>query len=138
MSPRRRPVRSTSLPGSTSRRRKRANPFLTLSAQGRPMTDPAPARGKAAGAPSAGAGRLSPASVDATLKLAVVQHQRGELTLAETLYDQVLQIDSANADALHLKGLLTLTRGSAAEALVLIERACALVPRSALFQRSRA
>jgi tetratricopeptide (TPR) repeat protein len=101
------------------------------------MTDPTSAREMAAGAP-AGAGRLSPAAVDATLKLAVAQHQHGNLALAEALYDQVLLIDDANSDALHLKGLLALARGSAAEALALIERACALMPQSALFQRSRA
>ncbi|MGZ5920063.1 MAG: tetratricopeptide repeat protein, partial [Hyphomicrobium sp.] len=81
---------------------------------------------------------LSHASIEATLNVALLQHQRGQLALAEALYDQVLLLDPANTDALHLKGMLALAQGSSLEALELTERACALLPRSALFQRSRA
>jgi tetratricopeptide (TPR) repeat protein len=81
---------------------------------------------------------LSPALVEATLKLALTQHQRGALDLAIALYDQVLTIDAGNADAWHLKGIALLAQGQPGVALPLIERACALVPGSALFHRSRA
>ena len=84
------------------------------------------------------AGTLSQAAIDATLKLAVAQHQRGHLALAEVLYDQVLTLDPINTDAMHLKGVVALAQGSSLEAMTLIERACALLPRSALFHRSRA
>ena len=83
-------------------------------------------------------GHLSQAAIDATLKLAVAQHQRGQLALAEALYDQVLTLDPINTDAMHLKGMVALAQGSPLEALSLIERACVLLPRSALFHRSRA
>ena len=83
-------------------------------------------------------GTLSQAAIDATLKLAVAQHQRGHLALAEALYDQVLTLDPINTDAMHLKGVVALAQGSSLEAIALIERACALLPRSALFHRSRA
>ena len=79
-----------------------------------------------------------PRAVEATLKLALAQHRRGELTLAEALYDQVLALDARNTDALHLKGIVALARGAAPEALGWTERACALLPDSALFHRSRA
>lgn len=91
-------------------------------------------------APSADAAAdgLSRAAIEATLKLALTQHQRGQFALAAALYDQVLLLDPVNADALHLKGALALAQGSPPAGLALIERACALLPKSALFQRSRA
>ncbi|MGE5536995.1 MAG: tetratricopeptide repeat protein [Gemmatimonas sp.] len=82
-------------------------------------------------------GALSRDSIDATLKLAVAQHQRGELALADALYGQVLMLEPANADALHLKGIVALARGAPSDALSLIENACRVVPRSPLFHRTR-
>lgn len=81
---------------------------------------------------------LSPAAVEATLKLALARHQAGQLALAEALYEQVLLLDPGNADALHLKGMAVLGRGAAEEALALLERACAQAPRSALIRRNSA
>lgn len=98
------------------------------------MTIPA----SSADANAGDSGSLSQAAVDATLKLALAQHQRGQLALAEVLYDQVLMLDPINTDAMHLKGVAALAQGSPLEALTLVERACALLPRSALFHRSRA
>jgi tetratricopeptide (TPR) repeat protein len=94
------------------------------------MASPAPAAAKDV--------RLSPALVEATLKLALAQHQRGALDLAIALYDQVLTVDAGNADAAHLKGVATLTQGHPTVALPLIEQACTLIPASALFHRNRA
>lgn len=103
------------------------------------MTDLAPtADTPTADIPPSQAGGMSRASIDATLALALTQHQRGQAALADALYDQVLLLDPANADALHLKGVLALAQGSSATALDLIERACGRLPGSALFQRSRA
>lgn len=98
------------------------------------MTNPA----SSADAIAADSGSLSKAAIDATLKLALAQHQHGQLALAEILYDQVLILDPINTDAMHLKGIAALAQGSPLEALTLVERACALLPRSALFHRSRA
>jgi protein O-GlcNAc transferase len=57
------------------------------------------------------------------LKLAVMLHQKGELTKAETLYRKILKIDSENADALHLLGVVAHHSGNPDLAIRLIERA---------------
>jgi tetratricopeptide (TPR) repeat protein len=99
------------------------------------MAEPAPARTPAPRTPPQG---LSPAAVEATLKLALTRHQAGQLALAAALYDQVLLLDPGNVDALHLKGMAALGSGAADEALALLERACAQAPQSALIRRNSA
>lgn len=94
-----------------------------------------PARTHAPRTPPQG---LSPAAVEATLRLALARHQAGQLALAAALYDQVLLLDPGNADALHLKGMALLGSGAPDDALALLERACVQAPQSALIRRNSA
>ena len=50
-------------------------------------------------------------------------HQQGQLDAAERCYQQALQKQRDNADALHLSGLIALQRGAAETACKLMERA---------------
>ena len=69
-------------------------------------------------------------TVDA-LRQAVVCHQRGQLSQAETLYRYTLDADQDNFDALHLYGVLKHQRGEHADALGFIARALKSNGRSA-------
>jgi uncharacterized protein (TIGR02466 family) len=57
------------------------------------------------------------------LHLAVQQHQAGRLQEAEALYRRVLELDTDQADALHLLGVIAHQRGQNEAARALIERA---------------
>ena len=61
------------------------------------------------------------------MELAVREHQQGRLDDAMALYQHVLGVDPANADALHLSGMVELARGRVSEAIGLMERALASV-----------
>jgi tetratricopeptide (TPR) repeat protein len=63
------------------------------------------------------------------LELAVREHQEGRLDDAMALYQHVLSVDPTNADALHLSGMVELSRGRVAEAIGLMERALASVAK---------
>lgn len=65
------------------------------------------------------------ASIDLTdlLRRAAAHHQRGELSQAEALYQEVLDHQPKNFDALHLYGVLMHQRGKPVEALSLIGKA---------------
>lgn len=58
-----------------------------------------------------------------TLQLAVQHHQAGDLSTAEALYRQVLQVQPDNSDALHLLGLITFNLQNYEEAIRLIQQA---------------
>lgn len=62
------------------------------------------------------------------LQQALAQHQAGRLSEAQTLYDQVLQLQPENFDALHLSGLIALQCKNPARAVELISRALAINP----------
>lgn len=66
----------------------------------------------------------------------VRRHQQGDLRKAEVCYRQALRLDSQQADALHLSGLVAYQSGAAAEGLGLIEKALAIQPRQAPFHNS--
>ena len=51
------------------------------------------------------------------LALAVREHQSGNIARAETLYRQILRVEPAHVDALHLTGLIALQTGSLAAAM---------------------
>jgi tetratricopeptide (TPR) repeat protein len=74
----------------------------------------------------------SNANTDSLLAMAVSHHQAGRLGEAEALYRQTLDLDPTNADALHLLGLVTLTRDPV-EATQLIAKALKKVPKNILF-----
>jgi tetratricopeptide (TPR) repeat protein len=64
-------------------------------------------------------------------------HQAGQLQQAETLYRQVLRVEPANADALHLLGVLAYQAGQHQLALDYIGKALAVRPQDAAFHSNR-
>lgn len=67
------------------------------------------------------------------LSAALAHHQRGELSLAAQIYRQIIAADPANAEALHLLGVVCLQSGQPRQAIDWIERAIALKPGAASF-----
>lgn len=67
------------------------------------------------------------------LKLAADRLQAGQLAMARSIFEQVLQADPMNVDALHLLGVTALRSGDAGRAAALITRAVDLDPRQAAF-----
>lgn len=67
------------------------------------------------------------------LERAIAHHNQGNLSDAEVLYKQVLDIFPSQADALHLFGLLQYQRGDAKAAQKSIERAIGEAPGNALY-----
>ena len=65
---------------------------------------------------------------------AVQHHQSGRLSEAERVYRQIVEIDPAHADALHLLGVLLCQRGLADDAVDYIQRAIAVNNSAAVFQ----
>jgi len=65
--------------------------------------------------------------------LAVRQHKSGNLAHAQQLYQQILQVDPANARALHMLGVVAYQTGRHRDAIALIRQAIALSPTIALF-----
>jgi len=57
------------------------------------------------------------------LAQAIALHREGQLPEADRIYLEILRLDSANADALHLLGLIRHQQGRNGEAVELIERA---------------
>lgn len=68
----------------------------------------------------------SPSRIAPLLQQAVALHQRGSLAQAETLYGEVLRLDPANFDALHLLGVIARQAGAADDAIRLIGQAIAI------------
>jgi predicted TPR repeat methyltransferase len=60
------------------------------------------------------------------LQQAVALHQQGLLEPAQALYRQVLELDPAQFDALHLLGVIARQQGDVATAIALISRAIAI------------
>jgi tetratricopeptide (TPR) repeat protein len=74
----------------------------------------------------------------ADLSEAIEHHRRGRLDRALALYEAALAVDSENAQALHLIGLVLLQQGNPNKAADLLERAVALQPKEAAFHASLA
>lgn len=68
---------------------------------------------------------MSRLTVQGALELAVREHQQGRLDDALALYQHVLGVEPSNPDALHLTGMVLLSKGNAPEAVALMERAIA-------------
>ncbi len=66
---------------------------------------------------------LTHAAIPDAIQLALKHHQKGELQQAEAIYRQVLQVDTDNADALHLLGVIAIQHGQNEIAVGLIEKA---------------
>jgi predicted O-linked N-acetylglucosamine transferase (SPINDLY family) len=74
---------------------------------------------------------LSPASTSDDLAQAIAAHQKGDVATAEGLYRRVLKRDPANAEALHLLGVIAYQRGAHEDAIRLIGRAIKANPNKA-------
>jgi predicted O-linked N-acetylglucosamine transferase (SPINDLY family) len=73
------------------------------------------------------------ATIAEALTQAVEQHQAGRYQQAEQIYRRILQAQPANADALHLLGLLAFQLGQAPVAVDYLRQALALCPEAASF-----
>ncbi len=67
--------------------------------------------------------RLNPRSLDAVVRLAAIRHDRGDLDEAARMYEEVLDVDPDNADALQLLGMLRARQGQHVVADGLLARA---------------
>jgi predicted O-linked N-acetylglucosamine transferase (SPINDLY family) len=67
----------------------------------------------------------------AALRAALERHRAGDLAAAEEGYRRMLARDAADADALHMLGMLFHQRGESLEALVLLDRALEARPEAA-------
>jgi FkbM family methyltransferase len=77
-------------------------------------------------------GRIMTTTED-TLGRALKFHRSGDLHQADLLYQQVLQHDPHNADALHLRGLVLQQRGEHDAAIECIRQAVRLHPHSTIY-----
>ncbi|MFM7346517.1 MAG: tetratricopeptide repeat protein [Tagaea sp.] len=66
------------------------------------------------------------------------RHRAGDAAAALDFYGRALAIDPAEVDATHLSGMALRALGRLDEALVFLDRACALRPRDAVFHANRA
>jgi tetratricopeptide (TPR) repeat protein len=77
-------------------------------------------------------------SIAQAIQQGIERHRAGDLASAEALYRKVLAVDGANADALHLLGVLLHQRGMHRAALDLVDQAIAKNGNSATFYSNRA
>jgi len=72
-------------------------------------------------------------SVADALKVAMQHHQSGRLQQADAIYQQILQVEPNNPDALHLLGLLAREAGEIELAIELIGKAITVKPSAPMF-----
>jgi len=84
-------------------------------------------------AAQAASARASRAFIPGTLQMAIGQHQAGRLVTAKALYQQILQADPKQPDALHLLGLIEHQQGQSTHAIALIQKAMQARPNDATF-----
>jgi predicted O-linked N-acetylglucosamine transferase (SPINDLY family) len=77
------------------------------------------------------------ATIAEALAIAMAHHRAGQLDLAEEVYRRVLEVEPAEAEALHLLGLIAYQRGEHAAALDLLGRAIALRPAEANYYNTQ-
>jgi protein O-GlcNAc transferase len=73
------------------------------------------------------------ATIPEALAQAMQYYQAGNLAQAEQLYRLVLQVDPAEAGALHMLGVVAHQAGKHEEAVALIRQAVAVIPHSPMF-----
>ena len=78
--------------------------------------------------PIAGDAEREPFPVAQAIQAGVERHQAGKLAEAEHIYRRVLKFDPANADALHLLGILASQHGNTTLAVELIAKAIGVQP----------
>ena len=74
---------------------------------------------------------VSPQNLAARFQAGLACHQRGQLTEARRVYEEVLEAAPTHFDALHLLGVLALQNNNPAEAAALIGKAIAAALASA-------
>lgn len=79
-----------------------------------------------------------PAAIAGAIQAGIERHQAGKLGEAESIYRQVLEVDPANADALHLLGVVASQVGKTDAAIALIARAIGLQPANAAYRNNLA
>ena len=67
------------------------------------------------------------------VRLALQHHQKGHLGKARELYDQILEVEPGNADALHFSGLIAHQNGENEKAIAFMMRAIGKAPGRALY-----
>ena len=72
------------------------------------------------------------------LQKAVSLHQSGKLQQAKNIYQQILEMEPENADALHLLGLISYQFGQSETAITLIKQALGISPNQLDFLRNLA
>ena len=73
-----------------------------------------------------------------TLQEAMALHKQGRLDEAQAMYERILESSPANADCLHLLGVMASQRGDHARAVALMGRALEADPRNAACHYNRA
>jgi len=73
------------------------------------------------------------AFIAGALQSAIAQHQSGHIPQAKALYQQILQADPNQPDALHLLGLIEHQQGDSARGLALMQQAIQARPNDASF-----
>jgi predicted O-linked N-acetylglucosamine transferase (SPINDLY family) len=76
------------------------------------------------------------ATIPEALATAIEHHQAGRLQAAEQIYRQILAVEPAHADALHLLGVVAHQAGNYPAAIEHILRAIDVQPRVAVFHRN--
>lgn len=76
------------------------------------------------------------ATIPEALAIALHHHQAGQLSQAEQIYRQILQMAPQHPDALHLLGVVANQSGHPEAAVELIDRAIALNPHAAVFHNN--
>ena len=71
------------------------------------------------------------------LQNAIALHQQGQIGQAEAIYLQLLQIDSRNADVLHLLGVIAIQTGQYIGAVEMIDKAIEINPNAAIYYSNR-
>ena len=79
---------------------------------------------------------LSPASAAPLLERAVQLHRAGQISQAEALYRQALDINPNQPDALHLLGVIAAQNGNFSQSAQLIEQAIKKNPRNPVFHNN--
>lgn len=77
-------------------------------------------------------------AIDPLMRDAVQHHRAGDLQAAETLYRQIIALDSLDAHARHNLGTLLVVKGQIVEGLALVRSALEISPRDANFSMSLA
>jgi predicted O-linked N-acetylglucosamine transferase (SPINDLY family) len=76
---------------------------------------------------------LPPSTIAEALQAGIAHHQAGQLAAAEQVYRQVLDVEPANPEALHLMGVIASQMGQPQVAVDLIGRAVGIEPDNAVF-----